>query len=360
MRPLDSEMELRRFCNDVKEILGESPTIVELGSYMGESSVIFAQEFPKGKIICIDSWEGGFDNTDSCSRANYIDVESQFDFRLSLYDNIEKIKGFSTDYKIECDMVYIDACHKYECVVNDILHWRPFTKKIISGHDYNTEEFIKKHPHIAGVKLAVNEILNQPDKTYGDGSWYKISKMDHFYEKIDGFSNEENQLELLKTILPKIESQKITIVEIGVYKGRGTAMWNVHLINENKNYEYFAIDHFSGSSEHKKNIEYYEVTKNNLIPILSRINLIKNDSYNASSNFTENFFDIIYIDASHDYESVKNDLTIWLPKLKKGGVICGDDYILGWPGVIQAVDEIFGKEKINLVGTQQWWVKMNL
>jgi hypothetical protein len=173
MRNFSSEKELRLFCNDIKEILGEFPTIVELGSYMGESSLIFAQEFPKGKIICIDSWEGGYDNQDSASRANYIDVEEQFDLRLKLVDNIQKIKGYSTDYSIECDMVYIDACHKYECVIEDIKHWLPLTKKIISGHDYNTDEFIKKHPHIAGVKIAVNEQLGKPNKTYEDGSWFK-------------------------------------------------------------------------------------------------------------------------------------------------------------------------------------------
>ena len=172
MRNFSSEKELRLFCNDIKEILGESPTIVELGSYMGESSLILAQEFPNGKIICIDSWEGGYDNQDSASRADYIDVEGQFDLRLNLVENIQKIKGYSTDYSIECDMVYIDACHKYECVIADIKHWLPLTKKIISGHDYNTDEFIKIHPHIAGVKQAVNEILGTPNKTYGDGSWF--------------------------------------------------------------------------------------------------------------------------------------------------------------------------------------------
>jgi len=176
MRPLESEKELRRFCSDLKDIVGESPTIVELGSYMGESSIIFAQEFPKGKIICIDSWEGGFDDNDSASRANYNEVESQFDLRLSMCKNITKIKGYSTDYNIECDVVYIDACHKYECVKNDILHWQPLTKQVISGHDYNTEEFIKIHPHIAGVKIAVNEFLGTPEKIYGDGSWYKRIK----------------------------------------------------------------------------------------------------------------------------------------------------------------------------------------
>lgn len=176
MRPQYSENELRKFCNDLKEIVGESPTIVELGSYMGESSLIFAQEFPNGKIICIDSWEGGFDDKDSASHANYSDVEEQFDLRMSMVTNMEKIKGYSTDFSIECDVVYIDACHKYECVVDDINHWKPLTKKVISGHDYNTDEFIKLHPHIAGVKIAVNELLTSPDKTYGDGTWYKLIK----------------------------------------------------------------------------------------------------------------------------------------------------------------------------------------
>jgi hypothetical protein len=176
MRPMDSETELRRFCKDIKEIVGESPTIVELGSYMGESSLIFSQEFPKGKIVCIDSWEGGFDESDSCSNVDYNEVETQFDLRMSLVDNITKIKGYSTDFNFECDVVYIDACHKYECVINDINHWKPMTKKILSGHDYNTDEFIKIHPHIAGVKIAVNELLDVPDKIYGDGSWFKIIK----------------------------------------------------------------------------------------------------------------------------------------------------------------------------------------
>ena len=131
----ESETELRRLCRDVKEILGDSPTIVELGSYMGESSLIFAEEFPNGKIYCIDSWEGGFDESDTCSGDNYIDVENQFDLRMSLVNNITKIKSLSTDVGFECDLVYIDACHKYECVKNDIIHWLPFVKKIISGHD---------------------------------------------------------------------------------------------------------------------------------------------------------------------------------------------------------------------------------
>ena len=158
----------------MKDIIGDTPTIVELGSYMGESSLIFAEEFPNGKIICVDSWEGGFDDSDSCSNVDYSDVEKQFDLRMNMVNNITKIKGLSTSVEIECNLVYIDACHKYECVKNDIIHWLPLTKQIISGHDYNTDEFIQYHPHIAGVKRAVNELLGPPTNIYQDGSWFKI------------------------------------------------------------------------------------------------------------------------------------------------------------------------------------------
>lgn len=57
--------------------------------------------------------------------------------------------------------------------------------------------------------------------------------MEHFYQNIDGYSDETDQGKLLKTILKNIVvGNKLKIAEIGVYKGRCTAMWNVILINE--------------------------------------------------------------------------------------------------------------------------------
>ncbi len=181
--------------------------------------------------------------------------------------------------------------------------------------------------------------------------------MEHFFQKIDGFSHENEQGELLNIILTNIDiSKKLNIAEIGVYKGRCTAMWNVMLMNNNIAYDYYAIDHFEGSEEHQKNYDYYTETLNNLNPILNKINLIKNDSLSESQNYPDEFFDVVYVDASHDYESVKKDILHWYPKVKRGGIICGDDYIQGWDGVIRAVDEVFDK-KINLIAKQQWWKK---
>lgn len=185
--------------------------------------------------------------------------------------------------------------------------------------------------------------------------------MDHFYKNVDGFSSEEEQGDLLKTIINQIDTtNKIRIAEIGVYKGRGTAIWNVELINHNIDYEYFAIDHFLGSSEHQRDgyVDYYGLTLNNLKPIIDRIKVIKNDSVSESKNYPDEYFDIVYIDASHEYEFVREDIISWLPKVKVGGILCGDDYCVGWPQVVKAVDEVL--IKVNCAGlssNQQWWIK---
>lgn len=53
--------------------------------------------------------------------------------------------------------------------------------------------------------------------------------------------------------------------------------------------------------------------------------------------------DFLFIDASHDYQSVRRDLRLWTPKVRPGGIAAGHDYHPDWPGVVQAVDEFFGE-----------------
>lgn len=53
-------------------------------------------------------------------------------------------------------------------------------------------------------------------------------------------------------------------------------------------------------------------------------------------------FDMVYIDGSHDYEDVQQDIKFWTrivdPKDPKK-LVCGDDYCMYWRGVMDAVDE---------------------
>ena len=67
--------------------------------------------------------------------------------------------------------------------------------------------------------------------------------------------------------------------------------------------------------------ETYEKFKNE-----KNVSIINQNSIVASSNYKNNYFDYIYLDAEHSYQAVSNDLDIWYPKLKNNGTIFGDDY----------------------------------
>jgi hypothetical protein len=63
--------------------------------------------------------------------------------------------------------------------------------------------------------------------------------------------------------------------------------------------------------------------------------------------------DFVYIDARHDYDSVKNDLERWFPLVRPGGLIAGHDYnegtfAEGIHGVRPAVDEFFQMQKLRV------------
>jgi hypothetical protein len=61
-------------------------------------------------------------------------------------------------------------------------------------------------------------------------------------------------------------------------------------------------------------------------------------SPDAAIDFDDESFDIVYIDAEHDYDSVLKDIKAWKPKAKY--VIAGHDFHV-FPGVKKAVDESF-------------------
>ncbi len=77
----------------------------------------------------------------------------------------------------------------------------------------------------------------------------------------------------------------------------------------------------------------------NFLKFHGRAKLIREKSWIAADQFDDKSIDLVYVDGDHTYEGVAKDLAAWYPKVRKGGIICGDD--IGWPGVKKAVDEFF-------------------
>ena len=152
--------------------LGRSFTMVEIGSYQGESTEIFAQQFGQSKILAVDPFLNDYDDGDGYSYLFPMsEIEKRFDERTKPYANITKVKKMSLDFAREVkdqslDFVYIDACHEYDAVKQDIQAWLPKVKPggMIAGHDYLTW---------AEVRRAVEEMIGMPDHVFQDSSWAK-------------------------------------------------------------------------------------------------------------------------------------------------------------------------------------------
>lgn len=83
------------------------------------------------------------------------------------------------------------------------------------------------------------------------------------------------------------------------------------------------------------------------------ISLIVADSDTASAFFADGSLDWVHLDARHDCESVKADIRTWLPKVKTGGWLSGDDYDeIKWAGVVRAVRELLPEARPW--SDQQW------
>lgn len=91
------------------------------------------------------------------------------------------------------------------------------------------------------------------------------------------------------------------------------------------------------------------ITRKILEKFNERSLIVKEPSFEAVKKFGNNFFDFIYIDAAHDYKSVKDDINLFYPKLKVGGIMSGHDY-LEYPdyGVVGAVDEFIKEYNLKL------------
>lgn len=86
------------------------------------------------------------------------------------------------------------------------------------------------------------------------------------------------------------------------------------------------------------------------------ISLIIADSIAASRMFSDQSVDWVHLDARHDYRNLTADIQAWLPKVKPGGWISGDDFDeVKWPDVVKAVGDLLPEAKSW--STLQWrWI----
>jgi len=132
-------------------------------------------------------------------------------------------------------------------------------------------------------------------------------------------------------------------VEVGSFMGKSASYMCVEIINSGKNIRFDCVDTWAGSIEHQdmdivKENELWNTFSTNMEQFISSgvVTPIRMKSVDAAKLYEDNSLDFVFIDASHEQKDVEDDIDAWLPKVKEGGMLAGDD--LGFEGVDAAVN----------------------
>jgi predicted O-methyltransferase YrrM len=161
-------------------------------------------------------------------------------------------------------------------------------------------------------------------------------------------------------ILRRLPSESVPCraVEVGVDEGT-TSGW---LLGWHRNLTLVMVD-FWGVTYYRDAAKCSKVEKLAMARTTQgagRRHIFKGASVDIAYLIADGSLDLAFIDGDHEYESVRDDVAAWLPKVRKGGWIGGHDYWKagGFRGVDRAVDEAFGAKRVELDEDSTWWVRL--
>lgn len=114
--------------------------------------------------------------------------------------------------------------------------------------------------------------------------------------------------------------------EVGVFEGT----WTRALLQKIPGLKLFGIDLWENYQGYERDLaaQYltsaYEKALENVKGYDCQ--LIKGWSNEVVKQFKDESLDFVYIDGNHVFEYVVEDIALWSPKVRKGGIICGHDY----------------------------------
>lgn len=115
--------------------------------------------------------------------------------------------------------------------------------------------------------------------------------------------------------------------EIGTERG----IFAKRMCHINPNLKLYCIDPWQAYRGYREHVsqpkldDFYETAKERLAPY--DCELIRKFSIDASKDFKDGSLDYVYIDGNHNLLHVIQDLWYWTPKVRRGGLCVGHDYI---------------------------------
>lgn len=142
----------------------------------------------------------------------------------------------------------------------------------------------------------------------------------------------------------RVIPHRSVIAEVGCFLGESTLFFFA------KAFKIFCIDPWSDYVEVNSPDQIYHMVGMGLIEKqfdarfvaliqCGKVVKCKMTSVEASVKLNR-LFDVVYLDGNHALESILEDIRVWLPKVKPGGMLAGHDY--DRESVRQAVNRLLG------------------
>jgi len=180
--------------------------------------------------------------------------------------------------------------------------------------------------------------------------------VEHYWPSVPGGFWFLNAYAKLLEEIPK--DRPVVWVEVGVFHGQSLAYLGVEVLNRNLPMTIHAVDNFAGWPGVAQGEELYESFLRNTKPIRDQMpylavnastanplgpgfSIHRLPSVDAARTFEDSSVDVVWLDADHTEAAVSADIAAWLPKVKPGGWLGGDDW--AFSGVRKAVSQHFPK-----------------
>jgi len=348
--------------------------MVEIGSYQGESTTLFAHYFKPKNLYAIDPFVNGYDDQDGSSTGDFTNVIYNFNLRIKQFPCIKHLRQFSDKAAVQfednsLDFVYVDGDHTFDAVLKDVKAYVPKVRVggYIGGHDLGKKE-------ITDVLILC---FGDADVFFEDSSWLVQITEEHkraFAENdfpgnrpteddIEPVTPEDFEKQFLKKhgrsaqiestleFFKYFDNQKFeNVVEVHCGEGHTTAILAKYLNPDTL----YAIDELSSA-----NSQSLETNFNKNVKGFDCVKLLKYDPITILDDdvaFAQRSVDLVYISGNHENkEELKDLIALCASKIKSGGYLVGE----GWGGgtVVNACLETIG-EPNKYFDTSNWVTKL--
>ena len=205
---------------------------------------------------------------------------------------------------------------------------------VIDARDRITFE----HVHPAFGKAEMDATYARSNDSYhyktGEGIFRRLREGVKVSADIEGWFDFRDVYDHVAKSVPSFPN----ICEVGSWKGKSAVYLAQRLQDLGKFGSVDCVDTFAGDTDTGKKLVRGDFERNARDSGSNGILITCEGTSDYWSGANDDCtFDAVFIDAAHDYESVKADIAAWLPKVKPGGFFGGHD--IDSPGVLQAVTE---------------------